>query len=39
MMRAQSSIGYSENLEISGQIANGTETITLEAYTVEILNP
>lgn len=27
-----------QNLEITGQLANGTETITLEAYTVELIN-
>lgn len=28
-----------QNLTITGQLANGSDTITLEAYTVEILNP
>lgn len=28
-----------QNLLITGQLASGAETITLEAYTVELLNP
>lgn len=32
-------MSVAQNLTITGQLANTGETITLEAYTVEILNP